>query len=144
MEKTDESIKNLCLAAIKRSTIPPFDFKYTKVNDDGELILPKELNEYIDLENDESIICLTIITDKIWTILSTKRIFSMEGIGLKTNNLKGIKKWDFGDFKGYSKQEYTKGFLYFDNDEIIPVFVQTGRASMVMIYGVMTISKLMN
>ena len=140
MEKSDRSVKNICIATIKRSTIPPFDFRYTNVYEgEGGGTLPIE--ESLHLEGGEELICSTIIDDKIWSILTTRRIVSFEGVGIRQHSIANIKAWDFGDFKGYSDQSYTKGFLHFVDDTIVPVFVETGRASMVMIYGVMTIYK---
>ncbi len=100
------------------------------------------IQEVIDIEPDEELICSTYINPTIWTLLTTRRIFSLEGVALNKHKLSGIKKWDFGDFKGYSKQPYTKGFLHFENGDIITFFAETCEASMVMIYGVMTMNKL--
>ncbi len=54
------------------------------------------------------------------------------------HSCKGFKTADSADFKGYAKQEYTKGYIVFNDDKIIPMFIETGNASMVMIYGVRT------
>ncbi|MEQ8415830.1 MAG: hypothetical protein RJQ09_11980 [Cyclobacteriaceae bacterium] len=138
---SDQSIRDICVAAIKRSTIPPFDFPYTSVYEDGEGIENTEVKKSVIVQDNECLICSTIIDEKIWTVLTTRRILSFEGVGLKQHLLLNINKWDFGDFKGYSKQTFTMGFLSFGDGDIIPVFVETGRASMVMIYGIMTFSK---
>ncbi|MBT1705437.1 hypothetical protein [Chryseosolibacter indicus] len=139
--KPDKSIRDICIAAIKRSTIPPFDFPYTFIYEEGDEIENIQVSNSVILQDNESLICSTIIDEKIWTVLTTRRIFSFEGVGLKEHSLLNINKWDFGDFKDYSKQTFTKGFLSFEDGNIVPVFVETGRASMVMIYGIMTFNK---
>ncbi len=139
--KSDKSIRDICVAAIKRSTIPPFDFLYTSIYEAGDGIKNIQVNNAVVLQDNEFLICSSIIDEKIWTVLTTKRIFSFEGVGLNEHSLLNISKWDFGDFKGYSKQTFTKGFLSFEDGNIVPVFVETGRASMVMIYGIMAFNK---
>ena len=142
MEKSDKSKKGICIAAIKRHTIPPFEFRYTKIYDrEGQTLIPA-IKDTVHLENEEELICSTFVSPTIWTLLTTRRIFSLEGVGLKKHGLTGIKKWDFGDFKGYSKQPYTKGFLHFENGDVITFFIETQEASMVMVYGIRTMSKL--
>lgn len=136
MRKTDKSIKNITIASIKRHTIKPFDFKYSKVYENTNIIGYKCINNLIEMAKNEEVICTTIISELIWSILTTRRIITLEGEGLEEHILSGLSNRDFGDFKGYSKQEYTKGLLVFDDGEIIPLFIETGRASMIMIYGI--------
>ena len=139
--KTPEKLHNVCIAAIKRSYIPPFDFVYTKIYENSDTFEGDKLGVDVRLESHELPICSTIVNTKVWTLLTNNRIISFEGVGIQEHKLTPIKRWNFGDFKGYSDQSYTKGFLHFVDDTIVPVFVETGRASMVMIYGVMTIYK---
>ena len=125
-----------------RYFVHDFEEKYTRIYDcENETLIP-EIKDAIHLESEEELICSTFVSLTIWTLLTTRRIFSLEGVGLKKHGLVGIKKWDFGDFKGYSKQPYTKGFLHFENGDVITFFTETREASMVMIYGVRTMRKL--
>jgi len=94
------------------------------------------------LNEDEELICSTIINESIWSILTTRKIITLEGVGQVQHNLKGLIQRNAGDFKGWSKQKYTKGFLQFDDNKIIPYFIETGNASMIMIYGIDTAVKL--
>ncbi|NMH89018.1 hypothetical protein [Flavivirga algicola] len=138
MKKTDISIKNITIASIKRHTTQPFDFKYSDIYENDKVILNERVGNQINFEDGEELICSTIINDSIWSVLTTRRIITLEGVGKVEHYLSGLKRRDAGDFKGYSKQEYTKGFLHFDDDKIIPYFIETGKASMIMIYGVNT------
>jgi hypothetical protein len=139
--KTADKIRSICIAAIKRSIIPPFDFEYSYIYENLDTVETPKIGVDLRLESHELPICSTIINPKVWTILTTEKIISFEGVGIQQHKLSTLEKWDFGDFKGYSKQIYTKGFLHFVDDTFIPVFVETGRASMVMINGIMTIYK---
>lgn len=142
MKKTDQSKKNICIAKIERSYIPPFDFPFTSIFNGKNTNFPQRILDKLEFEKGEELICSTVINDKIWTLLTTRNIFSLEGVGMEKHTIDGINKWNWGDFKGYAKQPYTKGFLLFDDEKVVPVFIETGRASMIMIYGIMTISKI--
>jgi len=138
MRKPDTSIKNITIASIKRHTMKPFNFKYSDIYENDRAIQNERVRDLINLENGEELICSTIVNDSIWSVLTTRRIITLEGVGKVEHYLSGLKRRDAGDFKGYSKQEYTKGFLHFDDDKVIPYFIETGEASMIMIYGVNT------
>ena len=142
MTKSDKSIKNISIAKIERSYIAPFDFEFTGIFNGKHSNFPKQVLDEISLENGEELICSTFVNEQIWTLLTTQRIFSREGLAPDVHSIKNIKKWNFGDFKGYSKQSYTKGFLFFEDDKVISVFVETGRASMILINGIMTLNKI--
>jgi hypothetical protein len=158
MKKNDSDLKEITLAAIKRHTIKPFDFKYTNLYEENVSIEREvlktlynvynhpDIEEFIDdllkMDAKEVFICSTIISEQIWTILTTRRIISREGVGLFEHKFEGIKNAEYADFKGYSKQEFTKGLLVFKDEKIIPLFIETGNASMVMIYGTGTLKKL--
>lgn len=131
----DLSNKEVCIASIKRFTIPPLEFELTNIYE----VIPDKNTDYIELENGEELICSTIVNEFIWSILTTRRIFTLEGIRQKVHRLDKLKTSEYGDFKGYSKQKFTKGYLQFEDNEIVPIFIETGRASMVMIYGIRTI-----
>lgn len=142
MRKTDISIKNISIASIKRHTIPPIDFDFSTIYEDEEQIDNEKIREQIELDKNEELICSSIINDSVWSILTSRRIITLEGVGKVQHELKGLIQRNAGDFKGWSKQKYTKGFLQFDDGKIIPYFIETGNASMIMIYGIDTAVKL--
>ena len=143
MKKTDSAIKKITIASIKRRTISPFDFKYSTIYQEDETILNEGIKDQINLVEGEALICSTIVSESVWSVVTTCRIITLEGIRKVEHHLVGLKKTDLGDFKGYSKQEYTKGFLHFNDDSIIPYFIETGKAAMLMIYGVETTAQLL-
>ena len=142
MRKTDISIKNISIASIKRHTIPPIDFDFSTIYEDNKQIDNEKIREKIELDKNEELICSSIISDSVWSILTSRRIITLEGVGKVQHKLKGLIQRNAGDFKGWSKQKYTKGFLQFDDGKIIPYFIETGNASMIMIYGIDTVVKL--
>lgn len=142
MTKSDRSIKNICVAKIERSYVSPFDFEFTGIFNGKHSNFPKQVLDEILLENDEELICSTFVNERIWTLLTTQRIFSREGLSIDVLSINSIKKWNFGDFKGYSKQSYTKGFLFFEDDKALSVFIETGRASMILINGILTLNEI--
>ena len=142
MKKSDEKIKKISLAKVERSYILPFDFEFTGIFNEEHSNFPKNILSEISLENGEELICSTFINDQIWTVLTSRSILSKEGITKDIHSIKQIKKWNFGDFKGFSKQPFTKGFLFFDDNKVVPVFIETGRASMIMINGIMTLNQI--
>lgn len=142
MNKSDKSIKNITIASIMRHTIPPIDFEYSNLYEDDNLNVSEILNDKLELEDSEELICSTIISESIWSFLTSRRIITLEGVGKVEHELIGLTQRNAGDFKGWSKQKYTKGFLQFDDGKIIPYFIETGKASMIMIYGINTVVKL--
>ena len=133
----DRINKTTCLESIKEFTIAPIDFKYTSVYElDANT---DSLRNCINLNPEEEIICSTVINDKLWSILTTRRIVTREGLRTTEHRLTKLKYHNYGDYKGFSNQLFTKGFLQFDDDQILPILIETGRASMVMIYGMRTI-----
>lgn len=144
MQKKDISIKNITIASIIRHTIKPIDYTYSKVYDKKEETLDEKILSNINLEEGEELICSTVISDLIWSVLTSRRIITLEGLRKREHSLKGLKIRDIGDFKGYSKQKYTKGVLHFDDEKLIPFFIETGKASMIMVYGTNTATQLLN
>ena len=55
MRKSDKSIHNISIASIKRSTMKPYDYKWTKFYELNTDFLYSGLQ--LELQNDELIIC---------------------------------------------------------------------------------------
>jgi hypothetical protein len=142
MEMTDKAKMEMCLAKIERSFTPPFDFKLTEVfNEDNNYNFPEATLDEITLEEGEELICSTFVDEQTWTLLTTRRILSADGLSLDEHSIEGITKSNFGDYKDSVKQAHTRGFLFFKDGNIVPIFIETGRASAIMVTGITTISK---
>ncbi|WP_309845276.1 hypothetical protein [Chryseobacterium sp. SLBN-27] len=74
MEKSDKSIHNICIAKIKRSTLKPYDFKWTKFYETDSKNLFK--NYPFELDNEELVIGSTVINSENFSILTTRKLDS--------------------------------------------------------------------
>jgi hypothetical protein len=139
MIKTDKSIHNICIAAIKRSTIKPYDFKWTRFYEENADFKNSFAGIEIDLSNNELIICSTVIDSDNFSVLTTRKLATKEKGNLLYGNLHGAIDKLYGDFKGALKREsITFGTIRLTNGNELRYFIETGRASMVMIHGVRT------
>lgn len=141
MAKTDKSKHNICIASIKRSTIKPYNFKWTKFYESNSDFPYSELT--LILTDSELIICSTVIDDNNYSILTTQRLITKEkGIEVIGNIIDAIDKL-YGDFKGgYDDEFFTFGVVQLCNGMELKYFIETGKASMVMINGVKTLIRL--
>ena len=71
--KSDTSIKNICVAAVKRHTIKPIDFAITTLFDNE---LSRNLLKQIVFSEGELPISQTFIDKSDWTLVTTRRIVS--------------------------------------------------------------------
>lgn len=137
MTKTDKSIHNICIASIKRSTMKPYDFKWTKFYESNTDFPYTELQ--IDLADTELFICSTFIDKYNFSILTTRRLLTQLEGQLFAGNMQGATDKLYGDFKGYKDKGFTFGLVQLPNGNELKYFIETGKASMVMIYGVRTV-----
>jgi hypothetical protein len=142
MTKSDKSIKHITLQSIKRATIKPIDYPLSRIYEDDEQIESENIRTEVNLQTGEELICSTIISEDIWTVLTTRRIITREGIKLVEHSLTGFVRREMGDFKDRSGQAYIKGILLFDDGQLIPYFIETRKGSMIMIYGVQTATQI--
>jgi hypothetical protein len=135
--KTDKSIHNICIASIKRSTIKPYDFKWTKFYEVNTDFQYTELG--INLAESELFICSTFIDKDNFSILTTRRLLTMRDGQLDSGNIQGATDNLYGDFKGYKTKDFTFGLVQLENGNELKYFIETGNASMIMIHGVRTL-----
>lgn len=138
MKKSDLSIKNICIAAIKRNTIPPFDFKFSKLYTEDTSFADPKILEALKLAADELVICSVIINTTQWSVLTTRRVITWDREELFAYAISDFEERELEDFKDDFYAKWTKNIFKFSNNEKMPVFIETGRASMVMIYGTQT------
>jgi len=139
MTKSDKSKHNICVASIKRSTMNPYDFKWTKFydcNSDLQYTYP-ELQ--LDLVENELFICSTIIDIDNYSILTTQRLITKEKGIENVGNLTGATDKLYGDFIGHKGDSFTFGLVQLIRGADMKYFIETGKASMIMIHGVRTL-----
>jgi len=82
--KTDKLKHNICIAFIKRSTIKPYDFKWTKFYESNSDFLYSGLE--LNLLENELIICSTVMDANNYSILTTKNIENLTRVWNRKNN----------------------------------------------------------
>ncbi|XLS28092.1 hypothetical protein ACJD0Z_12880 [Flavobacteriaceae bacterium M23B6Z8] len=139
MSKTDKLKHNISITAIKRCTFKPYDYELTKFYESNS-DFPYAYGEIeLDLNQNELIICSTVIDFENYSVLTTQKLITKENGIKKKGNLIGAKDKLYGDFKGYKDKSYTFGLVELKNGTDLKYFVETGKPSMIMIYGVRTI-----
>ena len=136
MKKSDRSIHNITVAAINRKTIRPYDFKWTEFYHSNSEFLYQGLPLY--LVEDEMIICSTIIDSENYSVLTTRKLITVEDGREQAGILLGCTDKGYGIFKKYKGNSVTFGSIDLENGTSLKYFIETGKASIVMIYGVRT------
>lgn len=137
MTKTDKSIHNICIASIKRSILKPHDFQWTRFYETNADFPYTGLK--IELADNELFICSTFIDKDNFSILTTIRLLTKQDGQLCAENIQGATDKLYGDFKGHRDKDYTFGLVQLQNGNELKYFIETGKASMVMIRGVRTL-----
>ena len=137
MRKTDKSIHNISIASIKRSTFKPYDYKWTKFYESNSEFTYSGLK--LELIEDELIICSTFIDSENYSILTTQKLITNENGIENTGNVIGATLKPYGDFKGIDGKALTFGIVQLENGTELKYFIETGKASMIMIHGIRTL-----
>ncbi|WP_196888265.1 hypothetical protein [Aureivirga sp. CE67] len=137
MKKTDKSIHNISLASIKRSTMKPYDFKWTKFYESNLDFHYEGLS--LNLTEDELIICSTLIDGENYSVLTTQKLITVVEGRERAESLLGATDIGYGDFKEYKDIQVSFGFVKLENGDDLKYFIETGKASMIMIHGVRTL-----
>ncbi|MCR9264003.1 MAG: hypothetical protein NXH86_07570 [Flavobacteriaceae bacterium] len=140
MRKTDKSKHNISVASIKRSTIKPYDFKWTKFYESNSDFPYSGLN--IGLAENELIICSIVVDSENYSILTSQKLITRENGTTTIGNLINAKDKGYGDFKGYKDASLTFGLVELANGTEQKYLIETGKASMIMIHGVRTLIRM--
>lgn len=117
----------------------PYDFKYTRFHEESADFKSLFPGIEIDLLPGELVICSTIIDGDNFSVLTTRKLVTKENGNLLSGNMLGATEKLYGDFKGVLKKAaITFGSIQLTNGSELRYFIETGRASMVMVYGVRT------
>jgi hypothetical protein len=117
----------------------PYDFKWTRFYESNCDFPYTGLQ--INLKEGELIICSTVIDADNYSILTTKQLITKQERQLNIGDLEGATDKLYGDFKGYKDKTLTFGQVQLQNGSDLRYFIETGKASMIMIYGVRTLIK---
>ncbi len=115
----------------------PFDYKWSKFYESNTDFPYAGLE--LCLKENELIICSTVIDNANYSVLTTQKLITKENgvetIGDVTNAIDKM----YGDFKGYGRYLFTFGVVQLENGNNLKYFIETGKASMIMIYGIRTL-----
>ncbi|OJJ23764.1 hypothetical protein BKI52_05285 [marine bacterium AO1-C] len=141
MPKNDSSLHKVCIAAIQRHTMLDFahEFKYSSYYPEPSHFAEEVATELtITLHNEELCICSTIVDAQNWSVLTTQRIITCIAGGTQQGNIIEAVDRKLGHFK--DKENATIfGHIILKSGLEIPFFIETRKASMIMIQGVLTV-----
>lgn len=137
MRKPDKSIHNISVASIKRSTMKPYDFKWTKFYESNTDFQYSGLQ--LELTENELIICSTVVDSENYSILTTQKLITNENGIENIGGVTGATLKPYGDFKGLNRELLSFGVLQLKNGTEFKYFIETGKASMIMIHGIRTL-----
>ncbi|MCC3216517.1 hypothetical protein LIV57_14720 [Chryseobacterium sp. X308] len=140
MKKTDRAKHRICISKIKRRTIQPYDvFQWTSFYEDNQTFFNAYPNIPIQLKEEELLICSTIIDLDNYSILTTQKLITSEKGVLESGLIIHAENGLYGNFKGHGNEKFTFGKIILENGKILKYFIETGKASMVMVNGVKTL-----
>jgi len=115
----------------------PYDFKWTRFYESNSDFQYTGLQ--LDLAENELVICSTVVDKDNFSILTTRRLLTRQDGQLISGSLQGATDKLYGDFKGYKDKTFTFGRVQLQNGNELKYFIETGKASMIMIHGVRTL-----
>ncbi|BCM90013.1 hypothetical protein IAD21_01864 [Abditibacteriota bacterium] len=140
--KTDENMKSIVVASIRRHSMAMEEWSYTQLWDSGDVDVKAELSRTCILETSELPILYSYIDAENWTLVTTRRVFcSLEGFAGFVF-VKDIVDVDHGNFKGYGGQEVERMQIRTKGEAVLSGPFETGKASMGTIYAVTTIGQI--
>lgn len=140
--KTDNSVKNICIAAIKRKTTKTYNFAATALYlDTSVTTYMSDILSHVSLNKTELPIASTF-ADGNWTLVTTQRVITRIDDNIYKTNMTDITRFFPGNFKGQTL--ITLGTITDLMARKIPCFIQTGNASMVVIYAIKTVRELIS
>ncbi len=118
----------------------PYDFEWTKFYESNSDFAYQGLS--LNLTENELIICSTLIDGENYSILTTQKLMTVENGRERAENLSGATDKGYADFKGYKDDQVTFGLVELENGDDLKYFIETGKASMIMIHGVRTLIRI--
>ena len=115
----------------------PYDFKWTKFYESNSDFSYPGIS--LNLSEGELIICSTLMDGENYSILTTQKLITVENGKERVESLIGAIDKGYGGFKGYKDDQVTFGLVELENRDDLKYFIETGKASMIMITAVRTL-----
>lgn len=117
----------------------PYNFKWTKCYETNTVFSEQYPNILIEIDDDELIISSTVIDDFNFSILTTRKLITKENGDFNFGRMEDATHVSFGYFKDV--KPFIFGIIKLKNGNDLKYFIETGKASMMMIQGVKTLIK---
>jgi hypothetical protein len=140
--KSDQSIKNIVVASIRRHSMDMNTWVRTRLWDEGDPVLKQELSSICDIAADELPILYSYIDQSNWTLVTTRRVWHSWGGLLGSVAASEVVEHRAGNFKGYGGQASEVMIISARNSGTHHCPFETGKPSMGAIYAVRTVCNL--
>lgn len=104
----------------------------------------QQIDFFKDFQEEEIAICSTKIDAENWSLLTTQRLLTKSKNNLRVTEIEFASHVSYGDFKGYLYPNFTTGTIVTAEGDTFEYFIETGKASMVMVQGVKTRIQIQN
>jgi len=139
MTKSDQIIHSFSIYEIKRHTFKPYHFRWTKFYENNSSFLQTYPELKSNIAEDELIICSTIIDAENYSVLTTQRVITKEKGIEEIGYMASATSYDMPLNYKFEKYGYVFGTIQFQNGDVFRYFLETAKASMVMICGIKTL-----
>ena len=121
--KSDRSIRNICIAAIKRHTIEPMDFAFAKIFEME--VVPPFYNKLAAIDG-ELPVSQTFIDEGNWTLTTSRRVVCCHQGKVQESSAQSIRSWHWGAFNVTRDKPILLGELELDNGDILKIHIERG------------------
>ncbi len=136
--KTDRSIRNITIASINRNAMDIDSWRYSRIADDND----KKLIEKFELCENELPV-FEIKSEIAHTLISTRQILEQSKGNIKRLNFEFLDDVVYGNFKGQITKPELSIFRVIEiHGNELKFQMETGKASIGLIYSVNTIRKI--
>jgi hypothetical protein len=140
MRKTDQSIKNLVTAAIKRHAMNLETWDHTKLWDSLNDTVRSAITERVDLADGELGIIAYYESEDYWYVITTRGLAVWQAGQIHSTPIDKVDSYSVGDFKGILTKRKTDTMQLRHEGRVMTAFrYETGEPSMGAIYGIMTL-----
>jgi len=139
LTKSDQISHTFSIYEIKRSTYKPYEFRWTNFYDNNSDFLQCYPEIQLDIAEDELIICSTFIDADNHSLLTTRRVFTKEKGIEDIAYIEAAKSYSMPLNYKFEEFGYVFGTVELQNGNVFRYFLETGKAAMVMVYGIKTL-----